>query len=253
MSHVRLQEGSMCTLQHWSQKHGLYDRIWHEISSSATDTLTFGSVINLPHSLNLLKNIVCTSIWCIKYIKAMILGICLRIEIQQYIPPYITIIGKDVNLNACFWYSLCSNVHEIVIWLYLKFMTCEIMRKNELYTDTYVTLFINKWIRSECIWKHLSLNFPVSYDLFKYFSIIFWCDISIRIYAMFRRTQRAPREGNLNYTSLPRTESKAAYKLYKLFTNYLQTIQKLPTNYAHTVFIMLCDKSWLMKNTYLRQ
>ena len=41
------------------RKPGLYDNILHGISSSSTDTSTFDPVINLPHSLNLLKNSVC--------------------------------------------------------------------------------------------------------------------------------------------------------------------------------------------------
>ena len=46
----------------------------------------FAPVTNLPQSPNLLKNSV--YVWCTKYIKAMILGIRPRIEIQQCIPLY---------------------------------------------------------------------------------------------------------------------------------------------------------------------
>ena len=57
---------------------------------------------------------------------------------------HITIIKKYVNLNACFWCFLCSNVQELVIRLYFKFKRREIIRKKELFTDTYVTFFMNK-------------------------------------------------------------------------------------------------------------
>ena len=57
---------------------------------------------------------------------------------------HITIIKKYVNLNAYFWCFLCWNVQELVIRLYFKFKRRKIIRKNELFTDTYVTLFMNK-------------------------------------------------------------------------------------------------------------
>ena len=55
-----------------------------------------------------------------------------------------SIIKKDVNLNACYGCFRCSNIQEIVVRLYFKFKRREIIRKKELYTDTYVKLFINK-------------------------------------------------------------------------------------------------------------
>ena len=60
----------------------------------------------------------------------MILGVCLRIEVFNNIFHHITVIKKDVNSNACFWYFLCSNVQEIVISLRFKLKRCQIIRKR---------------------------------------------------------------------------------------------------------------------------
>ena len=68
------------------RKHSFHNNILHGISSNSTDNSIFDPVTNLPQPPNLLKNSV--DVWCIKYIKAMILGICPRIEIQYCIPPY---------------------------------------------------------------------------------------------------------------------------------------------------------------------